>query len=70
MAKKEEKSTLNKGRIEKIKSLIQSQIDNLYTNTYMSPIQLNNDSENIKNGINDTLEKILKNNEDEIGNNT
>lgn len=70
MAKKKEKSTLNQGRIEKIKSMIQTQINSLYTNTYMSPKQLNNDSENIKNSINDTLEKILKNNEDEIGNNT
>ena len=50
--------------------MIQTQINSLYTNTYMSPKQLNNDSENIKNSINDTLEKILKNNEDEIGNNT
>ena len=70
MAKKKEKSTLNQGRIEKIKSMIQTQINSLYTNTYMSPKQLNNDSENIKNSINDTLEKILKNNENEIGNNT
>ena len=70
MAKKDNKPTLNKGRIEKIKSMVQTQIDNLYANTYMSPTQLNNDSEIIKNSINDTLEKILKSNEEDIGNNT
>lgn len=66
----EKKKNSNSTKKSKLKELVQNQFNKLYSGTYFSPKELNNDTNNIRDNINTSLNKMLQKNDVDIMTNT